>query len=348
MAYIMQDTPSQLFVVLTGVFVTQTLLTNRQQKAEHTQQVNDIGIEATHIKLQAHKEKMQVVQDFNAREQALQDEMTSLRTNLQEEQDLIELNQKNTSEILQSRLKLETSLAKLQEQYDNESKSWQTKLAAAQQEHDIELKRLTAELETHNRNLGEYERTSKDLESKLLAEQQARNLDFQKHEEMSKVFEMMLVGELEAHKRDFNALNAEKDAYSRDVTQYAEVSKDLESKLNAEKEAHNRAVSEYEQKSKELENKLTAELEARKRELDALEAEKDAHSRDLAQVSKELESKLNAEQEAHTLAMSKLNEEQEAHKRDLAAYQEVRTHNLVLLVCKFVAHETNTFRCYPC
>jgi hypothetical protein len=194
-----------MFLACVGSFSNSNLLANRKQKQEYKQQVNDIGIEATHIKLQTHKEKMQVVQDFKTREQALQDEMTSLRTNLQEEQDLIELNQKNTSEILQSRLELETSLAELQVQYDNDSKSWQTKLAAAQQEHDSDLKRLTAELEAHNRSLGEYERTSKDLESKLLAEQQARNLDFQKHEEMSKEFEMKLVGELETHKRDFDA-----------------------------------------------------------------------------------------------------------------------------------------------
>jgi hypothetical protein len=207
------------------------LNSNRQQKAEYTQQVNDIGIEATNIKLQTHKEKMEVVQDYKAREEALQQEMIALRTKLQDEQDLIEQNQKNTSEILESRLELETSLAKLQEQYDSDSKNWQTKLAAAQQAHDSDLKRLTAELEAHNRSLGEYERTSKDLESKLLAEQEARNLDLEKHEEMSKEFEMKLVEELEAHKRDFDAnLKESQKASAEAMSRLAKLQADLRAK----------------------------------------------------------------------------------------------------------------------
>lgn len=213
------------------------------------------------MKLQAHQEKMQVVQDFKAREQAVRQEMSGLRTKLKDEQDLIALNQKNTSQLLESRVQLETSLALLQVQYDNDSKNWKTKLAAEQDAHESDLKRLTSELDTHNRNLIEYERTSKDLESKLKAEQEARNLDLKKHEESSKLFETMLAEELQAHKRDYDALKAEKDAYSRDVTQYAQVSKDLESKLekkDADFKASQKASTEAMSRLAALQDELRA------------------------------------------------------------------------------------------
>lgn len=224
-----------------------------------------MGMEATHVKLEAHKEKMRVVDEFKARETALQTEMADLRAMLLQEKENIEANQRETGQILETRVQLEASLAELQGKYDNDSREWQQKLAAEEAAHKQDFFRLTAELAAHNKNLEEYQRTSKELESQLTAEQDAHNRDVKQYEQMSKELERKLTAELEAHKKDLKDLEAEKEARIRDVMRYEQASQELAAKLEAEKEAHDRDLGVLTTEQEKYQRELADYQEVRRR-----------------------------------------------------------------------------------
>ena len=190
-----------------------------------------MGDDATYLKLEAHKEKMQTVEVYKAREQALEDEITALATRLADEKDHVLQNQQMTNRILVTRVELDSALGKLKKQYEQESKEWQSKIAAQQEAYNYNLSKLAVEQETQNRDLMSYEQASKELESKLSAQQEAHNRDVMKYEQVSKELENKLTAEQEARNRDLNMLTAEQEAHQRDTTESQEVSNEFECNL---------------------------------------------------------------------------------------------------------------------
>lgn len=228
----------------------------RNQKAEFKKKVIEMGDEATYLKLDAHKEKMQTVDAFKAREKALQEEMAALSAKLMEEKEHVFQNQLVTNRILETRVALDAALGKLQKQLEQERKDWQTKLAAEKEAHNLEMQKLVEAQEARSREMMNYAEANRELESKLAAEQEAHLRDIEMYELAKEELGSKLSAEQDARSRDLKILSAEQDAFNRDLMKYEQVSKELAGKLVAEQDAHTRDLS-----------MLTAEQEAHQRDL---------------------------------------------------------------------------------
>jgi hypothetical protein len=79
----------------------------RKQKDEYQKKANEMGDEVTYVKLEAHKEKMETIEAYKARENSLQEEMAVLSAKLLEEKDRVWQNQLVTNRILETRSELD-------------------------------------------------------------------------------------------------------------------------------------------------------------------------------------------------------------------------------------------------
>ena len=215
-----------------------------------------MGDEATYVKLNAHKEKMQTVEAFKAREEALREEMAVLSAKLMEEKEHVFQNQLVTNRILETRVALDAALGNLKKQLEQERKDWQTKLAAEKELHNLEMQKLVEAQEARSLEMMKFAEANRELESKLAAEQEAHLRDVRMYELAREELGSKLSAEQDAHSRDLKILSAEQEAFNRDLMKYEEVSKELASKLAAEQDAHTRDLS-----------MLTAEQEAHQRDL---------------------------------------------------------------------------------
>jgi hypothetical protein len=239
-----------------GVSNSRASTHTRNQKAEFQKKVSELGNEATYVKLEAHKEKMQTVEAFKAREQALKEEMAALSAKLMEEKELVFQNQLVTNRILETRIELDAALGTLKKQLEQERKDWEGKLAAEKELHAQEMQKLVEAQEARSREMMKYAEVNRELESKLAAEQEARSREVMMYELAKEELGSKLSAEQEARSRDLKMLSAEQEAYNRDLMKYEQVSKELASKLAAEQDARTRDVT-----------MLTAEQEARQRDL---------------------------------------------------------------------------------
>lgn len=71
---------------------------NRNQERQFKSKANDLGSEATNARLDAHKERMAIASEFEAREQLLREEMEDLRNQLAAEKDGIRVKESTTAQ----------------------------------------------------------------------------------------------------------------------------------------------------------------------------------------------------------------------------------------------------------
>lgn len=191
----------------------------RKQKAEYQKKVNEMGDEVTYVKLEAHKEKMETIETYKAREKSLQEEMAVLSAKLLEEKEHVWQNQLVTNRILETRVELDAALGTLKKQFEQEKKEWQSKLEAEKEAYARDLKRLQEEQEMRNREMMMYAEANRELESKLVAEQEAHSRNVVKYESIREELGGKLTAEQEARNRDLKLLSAEQEAYDKELAE---------------------------------------------------------------------------------------------------------------------------------
>lgn len=96
---------------------------NREQEKELRDKVNEMGTDATQMKLAAHMEKMQLMEQYQAREQALLEQMDGMNAQIEAEKLNVNIANELTSRITKDRVELDTQLGVLKKQYAEEQQA---------------------------------------------------------------------------------------------------------------------------------------------------------------------------------------------------------------------------------
>jgi hypothetical protein len=114
---------------------------------ETKEKLAEMGDRATKDRLEAHRERQSLSDNFNYRESALLLEVDRLRKILDSEKDKIRINQEMTARIVSQRMELDAEVGALKHQYETASSNWSSKYEAEQQARRKELANANCDLE---------------------------------------------------------------------------------------------------------------------------------------------------------------------------------------------------------
>lgn len=142
------------------------LVVNRINMKKLQEMINEMGFEATNLKVQAHQEKMNMIKEHKAHQAKLQNEVDGVNKLLKAEKENMRINKDLTSRVVEKRTELEKELAVLQNQYQTDRQHWDAKYVSEHEKRLAEVAKAREQtaLVEHN-----AERAAVDAENRRAA-----------------------------------------------------------------------------------------------------------------------------------------------------------------------------------
>lgn len=122
-------------------------LSVRDMEAELKKKLAEMGNGATNLKLEANRQMMALVSDYEKRDQTRQLEIDRLQRRLETELDNSRVHKEMTSQLVAHRMALDAELGELKRRYQVENEEWSSKYAAEQDSRQRAIAEVKAELE---------------------------------------------------------------------------------------------------------------------------------------------------------------------------------------------------------
>jgi hypothetical protein len=122
-------------------------LSVRDMEAELKKKLAEMGNGATNLKLEANRQMMALVSDYEKRDHTRQLEIDRLQRRLETELDNSRVHKEMTSQLVAHRMALDAELGELKRRYQVEHKEWSSKYAAEQDSRQRAIAEVKAQLE---------------------------------------------------------------------------------------------------------------------------------------------------------------------------------------------------------
>jgi len=270
------------------------------QEKEMKEKVNEFGMEVTNFKIEAHREKMAVVDEYEARERQLRNEIESFLQIINAEKEAAMINKELTNRVLEERVEIDAELDELKRLYEQDSKKWDSKYTAEHNARKTDVTLAQQQMQQLQQNaelaVAEAEQRQAKLTEQLVIKEKQKQAAILAVKDEMKAQEKELKGKV--HDISIEATNIKIDAnrekmaviaeYKAREQQLQDEMEGLVQLLAAEKDAmkvsHDtmqnifaqrvqidvelgKLKSRYEQESKQWDGKVAAEQEARRAEV---------------------------------------------------------------------------------